>query len=251
MITSLKSYLWQTRSGTYGFLSALPLFILYEVLIVRYNPNNNSMIRVGADIWVKEMLMTAGQGDHMVMGLIILLMGGLIFFVERKKNIKIKMQYFYWMLIESLFYSIFCAFTVTKAVSFLFTHIPGVIMLPLQISSGIEESSFGLQIALSIGAGLYEELFFRVILVGGLFFITSRFFIVQKVSYTIAAVIGSLIFSGVHYIGTLGDEFTLQSFMFRFLFGLVLNVVYILRGFGIAAWSHSIYDILVTVAMNR
>ncbi len=251
MIKSLKTYLWQTRSGTYGFLSALPLFILYEILIVKYNPDSHSMIRVGADIWVKQMLMSVGARDHMVMGLILLVIGALIFFVERKKNIDIKMHYFYWMLIESLFYSIFCAFMVSKAVSVIFIHIPGLILFPLQITPAIAESSFGLQIALSIGAGLYEELFFRVMLVSGLHFIISKFLILKKASYVVAAVIASLIFSGVHYIGSFGDEFTLQSFMFRFIFGLVLNIVYILRGFGIAAWSHSIYDILVTIAMSR
>ncbi len=251
MIKSFKNYLWQTRSGTYGFLSALPLFVLYEILIVKYNPSSSSMIRVGADIWVKQMLVSVGARDHIVMGLIILIIGVLIFFAERKKNITVKMHYFYWMLIESLFYSIFCALIVTKAVSVIFAHISGLTMVLLQTNPVIGESSFGLQIALSIGAGLYEELFFRVILVSGLYFITSKFLILHKVSYLVAAVIASLIFSGVHYIGSFGDEFTLHSFMFRFLFGLVLNIVYILRGFGVAAWSHSIYDILVTVALNR
>jgi hypothetical protein len=45
----------------------------------------------------------------------------------------------------------------------------------------------------------------------------------------------------------MGDAFTLHSFLFRFLAGLILNVLYLLRGFGIAAYTHAFYDLLVTI----
>ncbi|HYE57311.1 MAG TPA: CPBP family intramembrane glutamate endopeptidase, partial [Rhodothermales bacterium] len=57
----------------------------------------------------------------------------------------------------------------------------------------------------------------------------------------------ALIFSAIHYVGPYGDPFTLPSFVFRALFGLALNAVYLLRGFGVAAWTHAIYDVLVTL----
>ena len=50
-----------------------------------------------------------------------------------------------------------------------------------------------------------------------------------------------------HYIGVLGDAFTLSSFTFRFLMGLALNLLFMVRGFGIAAMTHSLYDVYVTV----
>jgi hypothetical protein len=46
-------------------------------------------------------------------------------------------------------------------------------------------------------------------------------------------------------MGSMGDVFTLQSFTFRFLFGMALNALLMLRGFGIAAWTHSLYDVMV------
>ena len=60
---------------------------------------------------------------------------------------------------------------------------------------------------------------------------------------------GALLFSAVHYIGALGDAFTLPSFMFRFLFGLALNVVFLVRGFGIAAWTHALYDVMIVTGL--
>ncbi|MDX1672858.1 MAG: CPBP family intramembrane glutamate endopeptidase, partial [Balneolaceae bacterium] len=59
----------------------------------------------------------------------------------------------------------------------------------------------------------------------------------------------ALIFSGVHYIGVFGDPFTVGTFLFRFLFGLALNGIYIYRGFGMAAWTHAIYDMMVIAYM--
>jgi hypothetical protein len=33
--------------------------------------------------------------------------------------------------------------------------------------------------------------------------------------------------------------------MVRFLAGIVLGAMYFIRGFGITAWSHAIYDLIV------
>lgn len=63
-----------------------------------------------------------------------------------------------------------------------------------------------------------------------------------------AAFFGALIFSWVHYTGAYGDDFQLGSFTFRFVMGLVLNGIFLWRGFGIAAMTHALYDVVVTVA---
>ncbi len=46
-------------------------------------------------------------------------------------------------------------------------------------------------------------------------------------------------------MGPFGEPFTLSAFTFRFLFGLALNGVFLVRGFAVAAWAHAIYDVLV------
>ena len=58
-----------------------------------------------------------------------------------------------------------------------------------------------------------------------------------------------MIFSAVHYIGVYGDPFTLASFSFRFLFGLILNGIFLWRGFGVAAWTHALYDVMVVTGI--
>jgi membrane protease YdiL (CAAX protease family) len=231
----LKRYHRVSRTGTYGFLSALPLILLYEVMIVMANQGRLGEIRVGAEVWLKQLLALIGGAGFLVMGVLVLVVGVGIVWYERRKNIPLKPRYFAWIIVESAIYGVVVAFIVSVMVGAIFFISPPNIM----------NESLWLKLALSIGAGVYEELLFRVLLVGGLFLALKKLMRKKEHAYIIAALIGALIFSWVHYIGPLGDPFTLWSFTFRFLFGLALNVIFLLRGFGVAAWTHALYDVMV------
>jgi hypothetical protein len=58
-------------------------------------------------------------------------------------------------------------------------------------------------------------------------------------------VLGALVFSGFHYVGQYADALTLQSFTFRALAGVAFSALYLVRGFGITAWTHALYDVAV------
>ena len=62
-----------------------------------------------------------------------------------------------------------------------------------------------------------------------------------------ATVLGAVIFSAFHYIGPLGDTLELGSFTFRMVAGLLLSGLFLARGFGIAAWTHALYDVFLTL----
>lgn len=237
-VPAWQDYHRLTRTGTYGFLAALPLLALYEGLILLVNTGQAMPVRVGAEVWIKQFLSAFGATGMLVMGGLVLLLGLWIVFRERKQHLAIRPRYFLWMLGESAVYAVFSALLVSKLVGLLFAMIP----------SGPQGASISwpTELALSLGAGLYEELVFRVLLVGGLFALLKRLWPQRPIgAYLAAALIGALLFSAVHYTGALGDAFTLDSFTFRFLFGLLLNALFLLRGFGIAAWTHALYDVLV------
>ena len=243
-----NEYLTATRTASYGFIAALPLLIAYEVLILMVNSNQELIIRVGADIWLKQIFAVLGVKGQITIGAITIFIGVFIFFLERKKEINIRISYFPWIIIESLFYSVFLTILISYTVNYLFSINSDLEPSISILSSSFSENSMLLQIALSIGAGLYEELFFRVLLISLLFFIIKNLvFNKTYLSYILSASIAAIIFSAVHYIGTLGDEFTVQSFAFRFLFGLAFNFLYVIRGFGVVAWTHALYDILLTL----
>ena len=101
---------------------------------------------------------------------------------------------------------------------------------------------------ISLGAGIYEELLFRVILVSGLAWIARRLLgWSATASGVFAVVVGALIFSAFHYIGPYGDRWELSSFTFRAVAGVLFSGLYLLRGFGITAWTHALYDVFLAV----
>jgi hypothetical protein len=67
----------------------------------------------------------------------------------------------------------------------------------------------------------------------------------RAVGGALATVIGALLFSAFHYVGSLGEPLHLESFVFRTVAGLAFSALYLLRGFGITAWTHALYDIAV------
>jgi membrane protease YdiL (CAAX protease family) len=102
------------------------------------------------------------------------------------------------------------------------------------------------RLTLSLGAGLYEELLFRVVIVALLANGFRVLFGAGRVWSGIAAtIIGAILFSTFHYIGPLGEPLRLESFVFRALAGLAFSALYLTRGFGITAWTHALYDVAV------
>ena len=234
-------YLDVTRTATYGYLAAIPLFVLYEVGILLAN-TGPGQIRVGADVWLKSLLASLGGTGMAALAAAVMAVGAVVWWRERERRPPLVARYFAWIVAESLVYAVVLAALVGGVVGAIF----GAWAVPDLVLAQLAELSLGLQLALSIGAGLYEELVFRVILVGGLFWALQRSTSLSRTrGYWIAAVVGAVIFSGVHHVGPLGDPFTVSVFTFRFLFGLALNGVFLLRGFALAAWTHALYDVLV------
>ena len=100
---------------------------------------------------------------------------------------------------------------------------------------------------ISLGAGIYEELLFRVLLVGALAWLARRAFGWGPAAAGMLSprVLGALIFSAFHYIGPYGDPLELGSFTFRAVAGVLFSGLYLLRGFGITAWTHALYDVFL------
>ena len=96
-----------------------------------------------------------------------------------------------------------------------------------------------------LGAGIYEELLFRLILltatIGALRYCGMK----RGLAVVAAVLITSLLFSVAHYVGPYGEAFEMFGFLFRFVAGVFFCVLFVNRGFGIAAGTHAGYDILV------
>jgi membrane protease YdiL (CAAX protease family) len=236
-MSSWRTYHRATRSATYGFLSVLPLFALYETMIVLVNLDAVQQVRVSAGVLIKDLLAMTGASGGLVLALLVVGGGVAAYLLDRRRSIPLRTRYFVGLVGESAVYAVGVALVVSSLVGALFAAAPP------------PEGALWTQLALSIGAGLYEELVFRVLLVGGLFLLFRVLLETPTQAYLLAALLGAALFSLVHYVGPLGDPFALPSFTFRFLFGLALNALFLARGFGVAAWTHALYDVLVVTGM--
>jgi membrane protease YdiL (CAAX protease family) len=95
------------------------------------------------------------------------------------------------------------------------------------------------------GAGLYEEVLFRLLLLPVAVWAFGRLGCGPVAAGFWALVLSSTLFSAAHYVGPLGDTFSTYSFVFRAVAGVFFALLFLTRGFGIAAGTHFLYDLLV------
>lgn len=102
-----------------------------------------------------------------------------------------------------------------------------------------------------IGAGIYEELIFRLILIIALMVLFQdilRFG--HRISIILSVLISAALFSAYHHIVYLEGQFVQSSpfnwleFGFRTIAGIYFAVLFAIRGFGIVAGAHAFYDII-------
>jgi hypothetical protein len=101
-----------------------------------------------------------------------------------------------------------------------------------------------------LGAGIYEELLFRLMLLSAVAWALRRSKLPPAASTIVAVMITSLMFAAAHNVVPGGESFQSFRFAFRTLAGGFFAVVFLYRGFGIAAGSHAVYDLLVGVVLG-
>jgi len=234
----MNSYWRSTRSPLYSFLFTIPLFFIYEIGIFLTSSDDMFILRNGADALMRQILATFGIAGLYWIGAIFFIGFIITFILQRKywEETQIHSDYFLLMMMESVAWS--------ALIYFLMSNVYLLLMNPTG-------SMLVQQVTLAVGAGIYEEFLFRVLLIAGISVILGFIFQWSDKSRNWAAmVIAAGIFSSFHFIGEYGDFFSFNIFMVRFLAGIVLGTLYFLRGFGITAWSHAVYDLIVLTRMT-
>ena len=196
------------------------------------------VVRNGADFLMRAILESFGILGLYGLGAIFLIgfIVTYVFFLKGKNSSDIKTEYLFIMVFESVVWAILLYILLSKFMVFL--------MIP--IGKAILQ-----QVILAVGAGIYEEFLFRVLLISGLSSIIGFVFLwEEKGSNIVALIIAAAIFSGFHFMGDYGDYFTMELFLLRFFAGVILGILYYVRGFGITAYAHSIYDLIVLIQIT-
>jgi len=103
------------------------------------------------------------------------------------------------------------------------------------------------QVISFIGAGVYEETLFRLVLFSGLTWFLRLADLPWPLSGLLATVGSALLFAAAHNFGPNGEPFDNSIFAFRTLAGIYFTFLYQYRGFGIAVGAHAGYDVLVGI----
>jgi hypothetical protein len=246
---TLSSY-WQTvRAPRYSLSFAFPLLVAYEVLAFSLSYGEVAGVRNGADVLLRSLFVMLG-GRHGLAAFGALLVGGGAALVWRdlRRGGGIEPRWFAGMAAESVGYALVFGMVAGSLTSLLLPAIALIENGPRLAAGSLAEWSLPTQLMISLGAGIYEELLFRVILVSGAAWLALRVFGWSRTAANVFAVgAGALIFSAFHYVGPYGEPLELGSFTFRTVAGLLFSGLYVLRGFGITAWTHALYDVFLAV----
>ncbi|MCP4297839.1 MAG: CPBP family intramembrane metalloprotease [Proteobacteria bacterium] len=229
----VSNYLKESSHPFYGSIISLVMLSLYEILII-WTPSSGYTVRNGPDVWFREVLLLLGVSSHQLsFALITLSLVAIVYFYDKK--IVLKNRIFVGIIVESIFLALVSGALIHWVIS-------GLLMM----SNSITGSVIG-DLGLSIGAGLFEELFFRVFLTTVLIWGALGIFKKKVPAIICAVLIASFIFSAVHYVGFGSDEFEGYSFLFRFFAGIWFTTIYSVRGFAVVSLTHAFYDIFVLV----
>ena len=236
---ALTEYHHDTKDLWNSVLLVLPLFLLYQVGLLATHG-----IRNGVDLVTDGLFRLAGGS---VLGYVVLntLLAGAVLAValavSRKGRRPFSRRLYGYVVLESLVY----AGLMGSVILAILARVPG--MRPT-LSVAVEQADLVTRVVMSVGAGVHEELVFRLLLFGGLSALLVRWpGWSPGRAVGVSLVVSSLLFSAVHYVGPLSDDFTLFSFSYRFLAGALFAGLYAARSFAVAVYTHAIYDVLVLV----
>jgi membrane protease YdiL (CAAX protease family) len=267
----MQGYLQSSRSAYYGVVAAVPLLAAYEALLYLASAPAHFEVRNAADVWLRTLMASLGATPAqatLAMLLLVLLAVPLL----RRRESPLVAHYFLWMLLEGVAYSlalfVLSALLPPLPMGAAALRLPAALppagiwpaamppagiwpaaMPPAGIWPAAMPPGIGLAegIALSLGAGLFEEFAFRVVLVTVLLWATRVIF-ANWLSVTLSILGAAFLFSLAHYAGPFGEPFAPASFLFRWAAGLVFTLLYYTRGFAVTAYTHALYDLWVLLA---
>lgn len=233
-----------------AFVFVAPMVLIYEggQLFL-----GTGAMRNGADVWLREFLASAGFTQYFLLPCLTcaILIG---WHHLNKEKWKIAWTALYGMLVEVMLLGLLLLFLAKTITGLLATA--AVDSSPTLALQGAH--AYG-HIVSFLGAGIYEELLFRLMLFPALAALLRFAGTPNRTSWALAILLSSVLFAAAHYqldlmIGnyhlttTVGDSFEWGSFLFRTSAGAFFASLFLARGFGVAAGTHACYDILVSMS---
>jgi len=215
----------------------LPLIVLYEVgtRYFTFDPGLQVEQRIIAFTLMQRFFELFGASGKYLPGMAVVCIL-LSWHIARNDPWKVKPATVFGMLLEGVAWGV-----PLLAVGTVMSRYLSQYHLPLAATHGS-----GAMLVLSIGAGIYEELVFRLIGLTLLHVVFVDILAFEKFwAYLYMVGISAVAFALYHYLGH--ETFAWRSFAFRTFAGIYFGVLFLGRGFGVTALSHTSYDVIVVM----
>jgi hypothetical protein len=225
-------YLDESRDIGLSLLLVLPLLLAYEVTMLL----SDTSVRNGAEVVIGRLLSQLPPWSFVALrrGLMLLLLV-LAFTLTRAKPPRVARAR--WILLEAVGLALLLGPIVGWLV--------GGVGLSVEGDVTPAEPPVWLPFLLSVGAGLWEEILFRLALLGGVAFLLVKIFSVdRRAAVGIAIVVSALLFALYHHVGDLGEPLSVERFAFRAVAGTILGFLFATRGLAVVVYMHVFYDVL-------
>jgi hypothetical protein len=227
------NYLQVAHRPLHCLIFLLPLIICYEVGTIYFASDavQRTEHRIIAFSFLRNFFELFGATGRYLPALTVVFVL-LTWHVARNDSWQIRWGAMVGMAIET---AIFTFFLLALSI-FVVRNVP-----MMGIDAGVDRRAM---LVLCLGAGIYEELIFRLVAFTLLNLFLLDFLKVPKVPAALLIVlIAGVLFAGYHYLGN--EAFRLQTFVFRTVAGIYFGILFLTRGFGITAATHALYDVLV------
>jgi membrane protease YdiL (CAAX protease family) len=234
-------YWQQSRRPLVSLVFLLPLLCIYEggVLLL-----GAAGMRNGADVWLRQLLELLGFGQYFLLPALTVAVL-LAWHHTTRQPWRVGPAILYAMLAECLALSLVLLVIARVQDSVFSMWLTQGQPWPVKAALWTELAEWFGRLAGYLGAGIYEELLFRLMLLPAVAWGLRWVGLADPPALIAAIVATSVLFSAAHYLGPHGDAFGWYSFVFRLMAGGFFAVLFVYRGFGIAAGSHAAYDIFV------
>lgn len=236
-----EGYAWLSTRPLHVLLFLIPMIVVYEIGSVAFlsDPSSGLMETVGARRIVSGFFESFGAFTFYLPGIALAAVLLVWHWLERDRwQVDLRVLAIMWM---------------EAALWTLPLLLMGLLIAPRAAMAGPspEELGLGARMMLAVGAGIYEELLFRLILIAAIHFVIADVVgASHRVGYAAGVVLSALAFSAYHDIRPGGQvDWGLASFYFAA--GLYFSALFVFRGFGIVVAAHALYDVIVLVVLHR
>jgi len=238
---SPDDYWSDTRRPLTCLLFLLPWIVVYEAGILMLSEADTEGLRNGADYWLRSILYISGADQELLLPLLVIAVL-MSWHLLRRYPWQIRLETQIGMLAESLLLAV-ALVAVGQLHHLLFVHLQPADSDPrlLTVDGPMKH------VVSYIGAGVYEEVMFRLLLVPAALAGFRALEFPSRWAATMAALTTSFVFALAHHVGPAADAFNLFTFSFRAAAGVFFAAVFFLRGIGITVGCHAAYDLMVGV----